>query len=206
MKRKSIKDNAKRQRKTRPGRGALILIAALLMSSALVRVSQDAGRAFARQSEASEIGQNQIGKSDPVNCTHSPDLAGMLAAFQEREKRIEEREFQVRARMKALSVVDQEIAKKLTALTHAEEALRKTLATADSAAENDLSRLTSVYENMKAKDASALFEAMDPSFSAGFLGRMRPESAAAIMAGLTPQTAYTISAVLAGRNASVPKE
>ena len=206
MKRRPAKDSMKKQRKSRPGRGALILIAALLMSSALVRVSQDAGRAFARQSDATEVAQNQIGKPDPENCTPAPDLVAMLAAFQEREKRVEEREFQIRARMKALTVVDQEISKKLTALTHAEEELRKTLATADSAAENDLSRLTTVYENMKPKDASALFETMDPSFSAGFLGRMRPESAAAILAGLTPQTAYTVSAVLAGRNASVPKE
>ena len=80
------------------------------------------------------------------------------------------------------------------------------LAVAEKAAEGDLSRLTSVYEAMKPKDAAALFEAMEPEFAAGFLGRMRPDAAAGIMTGLSPETAYMISVVLAGRNARAPTE
>ena len=62
-----------------------------------------------------------------------------------------------------------------------------------------------IHENMKPKDAAALFEEMAPEFAAGFLGRMRPDAAGAVMAGLDPKTAYTISVLLAGRNADVPK-
>ena len=80
------------------------------------------------------------------------------------------------------------------------------MATADKAAENDIGRLTAVYENMKPDQAAALFRLMEPSFAAGFLGRMRPDSAAAILAGLEPDLAYSISVVLAGRNADVPRE
>ncbi len=47
---------------------------------------------------------------------------------------------------------------------------------ADVAAENDLQSLTQVYENMKPKDASALFEEMSPEFAAGFLGLARRPS------------------------------
>ena len=74
------------------------------------------------------------------------------------------------------------------------------------AVENDLAALTSVYENMKPKEAAPLFEAMDPVFAAGFLARMRPEVAAGIMAKLSPDAAYSISVILAGRNANVPRE
>ena len=108
-------------------------------------------------------------------------------------------------RSKALSVIDEEITKRLTALEQAEVELRGTLALADNAAENDLARLTSVYENMKPKDAAALFGAMEPDFAAGFLGRMRPDAAAAVLAGLSPDAAYSISVILASRNANAPK-
>ena len=86
-----------------------------------------------------------------------------------------------------------------------ENRLRATLAKADQAAEKDIARLTSVYENMKPAQAAPLFEAMEPSFAAGFLSRMRPDAAAGILANVDPQAAYTISVLIAGQNASVPK-
>jgi flagellar motility protein MotE (MotC chaperone) len=79
------------------------------------------------------------------------------------------------------------------------------LALADGAAEDDLVRLTAVYEAMKPADAAALFQTMAPEFAAGFLGRMRAEAAAAVISGMTPESAYSISVLIAGRNALVPK-
>jgi flagellar motility protein MotE (MotC chaperone) len=83
----------------------------------------------------------------------------------------------------------------------AEARLRGLMTLAEESAEGDLAQLTSVYENMKPKDASLLFERMSPDFAAGFLGRMRPDAAAAIMSGLPPELGYSISVLLAGRNA-----
>ena len=88
----------------------------------------------------------------------------------------------------------------------AEEALAATIAMADEAAATDLDQLTNVYENMKPKEAAALFEEMPPEFAAGFLGMMRPDAAALIMTQLEPEVAYSFSVVLAGRNANVPTE
>ena len=105
----------------------------------------------------------------------------------------------------ALALAEEQIEARLAALVAAEEDLAATISVADSAAEEDIARLTAVYENMKPKDAAALFEEMAPEFAAGFLGRMRPDAAGAVMAGLDPKTAYTISVLLAGRNADVPK-
>ena len=193
-------------RRTRPGRGTLNVIAGLLLTSAIVRLGHGTSQALAGQSTAEPAREAALTEhAAPESCV-APDMAAMLAAFQARETRLAEREEKLRMRMQALNLADGEIATRLAALKQAEEDLRATLALADSAAENDLTRLTTVYENMKPKDAAALFEAMDPQFSAGFLGRMRPEAAAAIMAGLSPETAYTISAIVAGRNTGVPKE
>jgi len=103
-------------------------------------------------------------------------------------------------------VADGEVTRKLAALEDAEGRLRSLIALSETAAEDDLLRLTQVYETMKPKDVAALFEEMDPKFAAGFIGRMKPEAAAGVMAGMTPDAAYTISVILAGRNANTPTE
>jgi flagellar motility protein MotE (MotC chaperone) len=187
-----------------PGRGALFMIASLLLGSAVIRLGDGAGQAFARSSTGQ--GEASIPHTSSATCETPEDLQVMLTAFQDREMRLQERELALRDRMQALRVADQEIERKLAALIVAEEELRQTLALADTAAEDDLIRLTKVYENMKPKQAAALFEEMDPQFAAGFLARMRPEIAAAVMAGLSPGAAHTFSVVLAGRNANVPSE
>lgn len=216
MSRKHADTKTPKRRGARPGRGTLLLISSLLMGSAFVRLGNDAGQAIARQSDPGQLEADHAAISDPhgsamtdtygQSCEAPPDIAAMLSAFQQREASLKEREAQIQARMQALSVADREVSAKMAALNQAEERLRGTLALADTASENDLSKLTTVYESMKPKDAATLFEEMDPAFSAGFLGRMRPEAAAAIMSGLSPQTAYSVSAILAGRNAEVPKE
>ncbi len=134
------------------------------------------------------------------------NLAVVLAELREREARVSAREAALETRLQALAVAEDQISKNIAALTRAEDELAATMALADTAAEDDLSRLTAVYENMKPKEAAPLFEAMDPpQFAAGFLGgRMRPDAAASILAGLDPKTAYAISVILAGRNAAVP--
>ena len=90
-------------------------------------------------------------------------------------------------------------------MTEAEQKLAATVAIADQAADKDVTRLVSVYEAMKPKDAARLFAEMDPEFAAGFLAKMRPEAAGAVLAGLDPAKAYAITAHLAGRNALAPK-
>lgn len=201
------------------GRGSVIVITALLLSSASVRLMTSANGALAQSGQlptapmpsAVTPNTSESGKHTPPETTiHSQladrgEISGLISALTERETQVVAREKQLKMRMRALSVADAEIQKRLKSLMKTEEALRATLSLADEASEKDLLRLTSVYENMKPKDAATLFEEMEPNFAAGFLGRMRPDIAAQVMAGLSPQIAYSISVILAGRNASVPK-
>ncbi|WP_229801217.1 MotE family protein [Tateyamaria omphalii] len=146
----------------------------------------------------------QFGNSEPT-ANQDTDIKSLLDSLREREAKVLEREGALDERAKALDVAQVEIERRLVALEDVEQRLRGTLSIAQTAAEDDLSKLTTVYENMKPKEAAALFGAMEPAFAAGFLGRMRPEIAAKIMAGLEPDSAYSISAILAGRNARAPK-
>lgn len=207
----------------RSGRGAIVLIVAMLFASSAIRMTIGMGAALASDAPADEVGAEREQIALPASDDRSEaqgtsrdgrqtqprlkrsEMADLLEALKEREARTNAREQKMEQRAKALKIANQEIEKRLSTLTQAEATLRATLALADSAAENDLSRLTTVYENMKPKDAAALFEEMDPGFAAGFLGRMRPDVAAAVMAGLTPDKAYSVSVILAGRNANVPK-
>jgi flagellar motility protein MotE (MotC chaperone) len=137
-------------------------------------------------------------------CEATPGIAELLRTLREREQRVEAAEDRVSQRARTFEVAEEEIGRQLLLLQETETALRATMALAETAAEDDVARLTAVYENMKPKDAVPLFEAMAPDFAAGFLGRMRPDAAAGVLAGLSPDAAYTISVILAGRNANVP--
>jgi len=204
MTRKSVKN--KRSRKA--GRGVLILITGFFLTSGVLRLGSGTGSAIAREIQSlSHPETRTVADVTPVAC--EPDEEGigdLLAALKKREARVAEQEAALEIRMRVLAAAEEGAKKNLAALEAAEQQLKATMALADTAAEDDLSRLTSVYENMKAKDAAKLFEEMDPQFSAGFLGRMRPDAAAAIFAGMTPAKAYSISVILAGRNAEVPTE
>lgn len=202
------------RKRYRPGRGAIVLIVSLFAVSAILRFGTGVGLALAESqnsppfeaaSHPAAEGGDMRAKTPPDAALNRAEIGNLLEALRAREGQVHERERQLQVRQKALEVADQEIRARISELEKVEDRLRQTLALADGAAEGDLARLTTVYENMKGKDAAALFETMDPAFAAGFLGRMRPDAAASVMAGLTPETAYTISVILAGRNANAPK-
>jgi flagellar motility protein MotE (MotC chaperone) len=185
--------------------GSLFLIVSLLAGSAVLRIVLGTSEAMAKSENAVDPTIPNMIEKPAVVETQKIETSALLNAIRRREERVVEKEMKQELRSKALKVAQHEIERRIEALELAEQRLRATLAQADTAAEDDVARLTTVYENMKSKDSAALFEAMEPSFAAGFLGRMRPDAAAGIMAGLKPETAYTISVILAGRNAKAPK-
>jgi len=192
----------RKRNKTSNTNRTTILIVLLLLTSSGVRIVGTASEAVANQPGGIEEPKNDEAKT---SSTPSPErLTDLLTAFKEREAKISEQEEYISTRMRELEKVEKQLGEKLIELTQAEAKLRETLAFASTAAEDDLTRLTAVYESMKSKTAATLFEEMAPDFAAGFIGRMRADSAGAIMANMSPEKAYSISAILAGRNANVP--
>ncbi|MDA7423266.1 MotE family protein [Thalassococcus lentus] len=199
-------EKPKKQRRSKTF-GALSVIGSLLLASAVLRITIGATSAIAREEPLKAPPDVQQVAAEPAatSLLSDEDIAPVLAALKARETRIAKREEAVAVRQKALEIAKSEIDQRMAALAAAEESLKATLSLAQTAAEDDIKKLTDVYATMKPKKAAALFEEMDPEFAAGFLGRMRPDAAAAILAGLNPQAAYTISVILAGRNANAPK-
>lgn len=189
------------RRKRRGARGVLWIIALCLAMSGLIRLAAGSGPAI-----AGELAARARAREDAADCKGDDEISRVLALLRDREGALDEREAALATRLQALAVAEDQIAGNMAALKQAEDSLSATMALASTAAEDDLARLTAVYENMKPKEAAPVFAAMDPKFAAGFLGRMRADAAAAIMAGLTPEDAYAISVLLAGRNAEAPTE
>ena len=191
----------------RKGLGTLGTIMFLLLTSAGLRLLTSADLVLAATDAGEKINDNNVTQEQSVQSPITPEtLSPILVDLERREKKVQAQEEKIEKRMRALKTADAKIEERLAILRAAEENLRATIALASTAAEDDLARLTAVYENMKPKTAAALFEEMAPEFAAGFLGRMRPDAAAAIMAGMKPESAYTVSTILAGRNANVPTE
>ena len=194
-----------RRKLRRPGGGAIVLISGLFLASGLVRAADGAqGLGAEILARADEGGLIATLPTAPGPCQTPPDLEALFSDLRQREADLARAEAEVADRLQAAAIAGEEISQQIAELRVAEAALAATLMRAETSAEDDLARLTTVYENMKPKDAAPLFEQMEPGFAAGFLARMRPDAAAAIMAGLSPPAAYSVSVILAGRNAAAP--
>jgi len=187
----------------RAGLGALPVLAGLLMASGLVRLGDGTAGAVLRGLGAVAVAATPEAPVQEEGADAGPDLDEILSALRERESQLDEREARLAAREARLSELEGRLQAQMAELTEAEDSLSRLLKLAETAADDDLTRLTTVYETMKAKEAAALFSQMEPAFAAGFLGRMRPEAAAAIMSGLDAETAYSISVMLAGRHSAL---
>ena len=178
--------------------GALTLVALFLATSGVGRLASVGMAAAEAKGEGG--GAQPASAPSPALEEIAPTLAVLLAEAEERHAALDARERKLDEIEATLQDARSQIAADLARLTEAEAALRDRIASADTAAEDDVARLTTVYENMAPDIAASLFALMEPRFAAGFLGRMRPDAAAEILAGLDTEKAYAISVVLAGRN------
>lgn len=185
---------AKRAAQPRAAQPALTIIAVIFFMAGLSRLGLGVADVLASETAPATDAAPQSTPTDTL-----------FAALQAREAKLLADETVLADKQTALAVAEAEIRDQLAALAAAEERLLQTLSLTESAAEDDITRLVAVYENMKPKQAAELFAQMDVDFAAGFFIRLRPDFAGAIMAELDPVSAYAISAVLAGRHARTPR-
>ena len=181
----------------RPALSGVGLIILCFFGSAALRLTDD-GWALAQG-----IGE-MAGGTPAAAPPAEPDSAALLAAIRDREAQLDAEEARLADRKQSLGVAETKLSEQLAAFDKAQKNLEKTLALADQAAEKDIARMTTVYENMKPADAARIFERMDVNFAAGLLSRMRPDVAAKVLTGMSADTAYAVTLTIASRNAAVP--
>ncbi|SPF81103.1 MotE family protein [Pseudoprimorskyibacter insulae] len=185
--------------------GPLTLLGAVFIASGGLRLAVQDVALIADASTQNAAGAQHEQQGKPEQCQTDEDLQRVLDALLEREELVAISEKQIKQRLSAVAMMEGEAQDRLKEAELAEENLQKTMTLSQAIAEDDLARLTSVYERMKPKSAAALFQEMQPEFAAGFIARMKPDSAAAVLASLDARSAYAISVVLAGRNANAGK-
>ncbi len=186
---------------TGPQIGGVGLIVLCFLGSAALRVTES-GAAIAEEIGAMASGDPEVAGAATVD--GAPDA--LLSAIRDRETQLAAEERRMADRAQTLNVAEAKLAEQLAAFEAARRQLEETLAQADAAAENDISRMTTVYENMKPAEAARIMERMDVSFAAGLMARMRPEIAAQVLAGMEADAAYAVTLTIASRNAAVPTE
>lgn len=127
----------------------------------------------------------------------------LLAAIRERATALDAREAKVTERERMLEVVEKRIDEKTGELKSAKADLEGRLSFAETAVQDDITRLAKMYESMKPQKAGEIFNSMDATFAAGFLTSMSNDGAALILANMSTEKAYAASVIIAGRNASV---
>jgi flagellar motility protein MotE (MotC chaperone) len=188
-----------------PTIGGVTLIVACFVGSAALRLTES-GPALAQGLEEM-TGPRLTPASMPAEPEKSSAEAdALLRAIREREAQLDRHAAQLADRAQALNVAETKLAEQLEAFEKARQNLEQTLAQADKAAERDIERMTTVYENMKPEEAARIFERMEVSFAAGLLSRMRPELTADVLASMEPDSAYAVTLTIASRNARVPTE
>lgn len=139
---------------------------------------------------------------DPASLSGA-EISSLLDAIRERSAQLDARETELAERARLLEVVEKRVEQKTAEMKTIKGDLESRLSYAESAVQNDLSRLAKMYESMKPSKAGEIFNAMDASFAAGFLTEMNSESAALILANMDTEKAYAASIIIAGRNAAV---
>ncbi|MEM9169157.1 MAG: hypothetical protein AAGC56_05840 [Pseudomonadota bacterium] len=129
--------------------------------------------------------------------------SSLLAEIRARSAALDAREAEIRDRERTLEILEGRLDEKITSLKQAKTDLEARLAYAETAAKEDITKLARMYENMKPARAGEIFNAMTPTFAAGFLTEMNSESAAQILTNMETKKAYAASVIIAGRNADV---
>ena len=186
-----------------PAVGGLALIVACFLGSAVLRVSESA------PAVADEIGSMKgfaPATGEVSGCEATDDADILLLAIREREGELDRTAAELDVQARQIGEAEEGLRVQLAAFEEARAGLEATLAAADGAAERDIDRMTTVYENMKPDEAALIFEEMDVRFAAGLLARMRPELAASVLSGMKPDAAYALTLSIASRNTGVPLE
>ena len=144
-------------KKARSPRKILIFVVAMLLLSGSLRLGS-VGIAIASSPEDTEPSTED---GATLECVTDAETQELMALLRERSDRVAEVEATQAQRQKDLVQAEAELLENLNKLEDAETRLSATIQRVDGASSDDVSRLTSVYESMKPKDAALLFEQMN---------------------------------------------
>ncbi|WP_306252763.1 MotE family protein [Parvularcula sp. IMCC14364] len=177
--------------------GAIFAIS--LVGRSLALNGANAGTEEKTDTEVTASAQPAEVKAEPDVCVSGP----ILESFKQQQANLQKREQAIADRERTLEAVEKRLNERLAVLDESNARLADKMEAMKRTANEDITHLTSMYENMKPAQASTIFDKMDPVFAAGFLREMRSEQAGLILANMRPEQAYEISIIIASKNADL---
>lgn len=151
---------------------------------------------------AEKPGAQMATQIDKAHSTPQQCLTGsMHEAVAADLQRLTTRTLEIEKREAALAALETSLTAQLAGVEAANERLSVKINGLKSVAGEDLKHLVGMYQTMKPKQASEIFDSMDPAFAAGFLREMDSQTAGLIMANMDARKSYAISVIIAGKNA-----
>ncbi|MGF1464352.1 MAG: MotE family protein [Maricaulaceae bacterium] len=123
----------------------------------------------------------------------------VLQSLSERRREMDARSSELDTREALLLAAEQRVEERRDALVELRDEINALLGQLDEAEEQQLAGLVTTYEKMKAKDAAAIFAALDPDILLRVASRMKETSIASILAEMDPRAAGELTVRLATR-------
>jgi len=200
---------------------AVMVGAALLLTLKVTAVVTGASPVVSEVAAASEPSEEEAAGEDsavaedgaegeenarpPVDLAARPEpvkaqSADVLEALADRRKSLDARENDVAMREKLLAAAEARIDEKIAELKTLKGQIDTVFKAEETEGDAKYDSLVKVYENMKPKDAAAVFERLDMAVLLELLERMNERKLAAIMAAMDPERAQAVTVELATAN------
>jgi flagellar motility protein MotE (MotC chaperone) len=127
----------------------------------------------------------------------------LLAQLTEKRKELDARSTELDQREALLKAAEDRINTKVEELTTMRSDLEKLLDLQKSKDDAQLNSLVKIYEDMKPKDAAAIFNSLDPNVLLEVTGRMKEAKMAPILAAMDPGRARMLTVKLSERRRSM---
>ena len=165
---------------------------------------------FVPAGEIAEEPESELTAACPADAMYASE-AGLsqyeiqvLRTLADRRETLEARERDLDTRSQLVLASEARLDEKIAQIETLKGAVEGLLGQLDDAQAQRLADLVRVYESMKAKDAAAIFEALDDKVLLDVATRMKPANLAAVMGAMTPQRAREVTRMLAAR-AEIPE-
>ena len=131
-----------------------------------------------------------------------PGERAVLERLQERRQQLDARVREMEMRESLLQAAEKRLEARLTELKAVEARINTTVQQRD---EDELKRfkgIVTMYENMKPKEASRIFDRLDLKILVDVATQMKPATMSAILAQMSPEAAERLTVELASRAAA----
>jgi len=123
----------------------------------------------------------------------------VLESLSARREALDGRENDIIMRERLIEAAERRVEERINELRTLEARIEELLLLRDEEEEAQMESLVSVYENMRAKDAAAIFERLEDGILVDVASRMREQRIALILAEMAPERAQELTVRLATR-------